>query len=396
MNYEEAVEYILDIPKFTKKNPMENIRALMVELGNPQNNMKVIHVAGTNGKGSVCAYISSILECAGKANAMFTSPHLVDINERFMINGIKIDNEIFIDTFNQVKKAIDLIIEKGFTHPTFFETLFAMAMVVFDHAKVEYTILETGIGGRLDATNMIDKPILTVITTIGLDHTEILGDTIADIAYEKAGIIKEDVPLVFDGTNPLSCKVIEEIANNYNINYYKLINKNEVINLSENEFYYENQEVSDKNIDFLLKNGYYGCIRVSLGGIGDYQIKNSSLAIWAIKVLNIGVDDSTILRGIKLAKWPGRMELVMPGVYVDGAHNADGINEFVKTLKHFTNNKKILLFAAVIEKDYKQMIEYIGRNLQFDSIVVTSLNNKRAIPYETLQLEFEKYANCKV
>lgn len=396
MNYEQAVEYILNTPKFTKKNPMNNIKALMKELGDCQNNMKVIHVAGTNGKGSVCAFISSVLGTADKTNGMFTSPHLVDINERFIVNGNKVTDEIFTDAFNYVKDAIDLIKEKGYLHPTFFEMLFAMAMVIFDNAKVEYVILETGMGGRLDATNMVDKPILSIITTIGLDHLEVLGDTIEKIAHEKAGIIKPEVPLVFDGMNTISSKVIEEIANKNNIKYYKLISKDNTNNVNDNEFYYEILEFSDKNIDFLLKYGYYGCTRVSLGVIGDYQIKNSALAIQAIKVLNLGIDDSTILKGIKLAKWPGRMERVMPRVYLDGAHNTDGINEFIKTVRHFDDCKKVLLFSAVIEKDYTLMIESISRKLHFDSIVVTTLNNKRAIPFETLQLEFEKYVDCMV
>lgn len=396
MNYEEAVEYILNIPKFTKKNPMDNIRILMKELGNPQNNMKVIHIAGTNGKGSVCAFVSSVLGHAGKTNAMFTSPHLIEINERFVINGEKISNEVFTDAFNQVKHAIHTIEEKGYCHPTFFEMLFAMAMVIFVGAKVEYAILETGMGGRLDATNMVDKPILSIITTIGLDHIEVLGDTIEKIAKEKAGIIKSEVPLVFDGTNIESSKVIEAVAKNYNSKYYKLVDiQNQNIG-NENEFYYEILEIRDKDIDFLFKYGYYGCIRVSLGVIGDYQVKNSALAIQAIKALDIGIDENTILEGIKSAKWPGRMELAIPGVYLDGAHNENGINEFIKIARHFDSYKKVLLFSAVIEKDYKLMIKDICDNLQFEAIVVTTVNNKRAVSYEILQAEFEKHAECKV
>lgn len=396
MNYEEAVDYILNIPKFTKKNPMNNIRALMKELGDIQNNRKIIHVAGTNGKGSVCAFMSSVLGQAGKTNAMFTSPHLIDMNERFIINGEKVSNEVFTDAFNLVKKSINSIVEKGYSHPTFFEFLFAMAMVIFEQEGVEYAILETGMGGRLDATNMVENPILTVITAIGLDHTEILGETIEQIALEKAGIIKPGVPLVFDGTNEVSCRVIEEIATTNKCKFYKLINKENVNKENENEFYCEILEFSDKNIDFLLNYGYYGCISVSIGLIGEYQIKNSALAIQGIKTLNLGIEDSIILEGIKKTKWPGRMELVMPGVYLDGAHNADGIHEFINTVRHFEDSKKVLLFSAVIEKDYKLMIENICKNLKFESIVVTSLNNKRAIPVEILQVEFEKYVNCKV
>jgi dihydrofolate synthase/folylpolyglutamate synthase len=395
MNYEEAVEYILNIPKFTKKNPMVHIRVLMNKLGDPQNNMKVIHVAGTNGKGSVCSYIASVLQHADKSNAMFVSPHLIDINERFVINGKKVSNQTFTKAFNLVMTVVNEIMEEGMAHPTFFETLFAMAMVIFEQAKVEYAILETGIGGRLDATNMIDKPVLTIITTIGLDHTEILGDTVEKITKEKAGIIKVKVPLIFDGTNPNVCKVIEEIADRNQSIYYKLVNFYD-FNSKDKEFCYEIQEFSNKNIDFLLKYGYYGCIRVLLGVIGVYQVKNASLAIRAVQVLNADIDDNIILKGIKSAKWPGRMELLMPKVYLDGAHNENGISEFIKTVKHFDKNRKVLLFSAVIEKDYRKMIENISKNLHFDAIVVTLLNNKRAIPVQALQSEFEQYADCKV
>ncbi|OYP22036.1 tetrahydrofolate synthase, partial [Lachnotalea glycerini] len=223
MNYEEAVEYILNIPKFTKKNPMDNIKTLMKKLGNPEESMKVIHVAGTNGKGSVCAFLASILRQAGKTNAMFTSPHLIEINERFEINGKKVTNEVFTETFHIVINGVNQMIEEGYSHPTFFEFLFAMAMVIFKRAKVEYAILETGMGGRLDATNVIDKPVMTIITTIALDHMQILGDTIEEIAKEKAGIIKSNVVVVFDGTNEAASRVIEEIASKKRCKYYKLV-----------------------------------------------------------------------------------------------------------------------------------------------------------------------------
>jgi len=394
LNYVEAVEYILNIPKFTKKTPMDNTKVLMKELGNFQNNRKIIHVAGTNGKGSVCAFMASVLEHAGKSYGLFTSPHLLEINERFVINGETINDEGFTDAFNQVMDAVKSIMKKGYSHPAFFEFLFAMAMVMFEKADVEYAILETGMGGRLDATNIVDKPVMTVITTIGLDHTEILGDTIEKIVQEKAGIIKAGVPLVFDGMNPVVSSVIEESARKQNCPYYKLTGNGNIEN--ENEFCYEIEEFGNKNIDFLLKYGYYGYTRVSLGMIGDYQIKNSALAIQAIRGIDIGVDDSVILKGIKETKWPGRMEQVMPDVYVDGAHNEDGIGEFIKTAKHFDMYKKVLLFSAVIEKDYRRMIENICKNLQFEAIVVTELDNKRAVSYEVLHSEFEKNTTSKV
>ncbi|WP_243140780.1 bifunctional folylpolyglutamate synthase/dihydrofolate synthase [Candidatus Galacturonibacter soehngenii] len=390
LNYEEAVTYILNVPKFTKKNPVENIKALMTELNNPQRNTKVIHVAGTNGKGSVCAFIESILNESKKTNGMFTSPHLVKINERFRINGVVISDENFTDAFDQVIKAVDKIIKKGYSHPTFFEFLFAMSMVIFEKENVEFVILETGLGGRLDATNMIENPILTIITTVDLDHTEILGDTIEKIAFEKAGIIKPNVPVIFDGTNLEVNQIIEEVARKNEAKCYKLIDKENYTRIDDTNFWYELLEFNDKNIDFLFKYGYDGCIRVSLGMIGEYQVKNSSLAIKAVQLLEEEkFNERVILEGVKKATWPGRMEMLLPNVYLDGAHNENGIAEFIKTVKHFPNHKKVLLFSAVMEKSYTKMIQEICNELQFDQIVVTLLSNKRAVPLKVLQAEFE-------
>lgn len=390
LNYEEAVTYILNVPKFTKKNPVENIKALMTELNNPQRNTKVIHVAGTNGKGSVCAFIESILNESKKTNGMFTSPHLVKINERFRINGVVISDENFTDAFDQVIKAVDKIIKKGYSHPTFFEFLFAMSMVIFEKENVEFVILETGLGGRLDATNMIENPILTIITTVDLDHTEILGDTIEKIAFEKAGIIKPNVPVIFDGTNLEVNQIIEEVARKNEAKCYKLIDKENYTRIDDTNFWYELLEFNDKNIDFLFKYGYDGCIRVSLGMMGEYQVKNSSLAIKAVQLLEEEkFNERVILEGVKKATWPGRMEMLLPNVYLDGAHNENGIAEFIKTVKHFPNHKKVLLFSAVMEKSYTKMIQEICNELQFDQIVVTLLSNKRAVPLKVLQAEFE-------
>ena len=201
MNYTEAVDYILNVPKFTTKNKPEHTRELLKRLGHPDRGMKVIHVAGTNGKGSVCAFLSEMLVLAGKRTALFTSPHLVRINERFQINQVPISDELFLESYLEVQAKIDEMVEEGLPHATYFELLYATAMVAFQKERAEYVVLETGLGGRLDATNTIEHPLATVITSISLDHTEILGDTIEEIAVEKAGIIKEGVPVIYDGRN---------------------------------------------------------------------------------------------------------------------------------------------------------------------------------------------------
>ena len=189
-NYDEAVEYLLNIPKFSKKTTKENLLELLKRLGNPHKAMKIIHVAGTNGKGSVCAFLNTLLLAAKKQTGLFTSPHLVKMNERMRINGKDVSDERFLQVFQQVYQTVGQMLKQGFTHPSFFEYLFVMALVLFEKENVEYVILETGLGGRLDATNIIEHPMLTIITSISFDHTEILGDTLHKIAMEKAGIIK--------------------------------------------------------------------------------------------------------------------------------------------------------------------------------------------------------------
>ena len=195
MTYQEAVAYIDETPKFTKKNSLEHTRAFLKRLGDPQENMKILHVAGTNGKGSVCSFLASMLKAAGKRTGLFTSPHLVKINERFVVDEEEIGDEEFLEAFHTVMDCVREMREEGYPHPTYFELLFLIGMKIFEKAGVEYLVLETGLGGRLDATNSIAHPLVTVITSISLDHTEILGDTIPKIAAEKGRRTRPDIKL---------------------------------------------------------------------------------------------------------------------------------------------------------------------------------------------------------
>ena len=197
MTYREAEEYILSIPKFTKKNKPEHTKLFLEYLGNPQEKLKVIHVAGTNGKGSVCVYLDAMLRSEEKTVGLFTSPHLVKLNERIVINGKEISDQKFMEVFEKVMEQVGVMEKEGLPHPTFFEFLFGMAMTAFVMEQVEYAVLETGLGGRLDATNSVEHPVCTVITSIGMDHMAILGDTLEKIAAEKAGILKPGVPLLY-------------------------------------------------------------------------------------------------------------------------------------------------------------------------------------------------------
>lgn len=389
MTYQEAEAYINNTPRFTTKNTLENTKAVLEKMGHPERHMKLIHVAGSNGKGSVCAYLSSILTTAGKQTGLFTSPHLVDINERFQINQENVSNELFLEAFEAVMDMVHALLKEQpdtFAHPTFFELLFLMGIYIFDKANMEYVVLETGLGGRFDATNVIEHPLISVITSISLEHTEYLGDTCAKIAGEKAGIIKEDCPVVYDGTREDVAEVIEAYAARMHSKAYAI--RPDMYKILMN---------THKTIDFSMDTGYYEPMDVSIDSVAEYQIMNAMEAVTAAEVMDIGLTEEDIHRGMERMHWQGRMETVLPGVILDGAHNDSGVEEFVKTARKFQKDTKLtLLFSCVKEKDYDGMIRTICESLDFESVVVTQIDSYRQVPSEELAQIFRKYTTHPV
>lgn len=377
--YEEAVEYLNDTPRFTTKNTMEDTKDYLHRLGDPDKNMHIIHVAGTNGKGSVCAYLRCILEAAGYSTAMFTSPHLTDIRERFLIKGRMVDREDFLRVFLQIYDSLDwesLACGKGY-HPTFFEYLFFMAMLLFSRTGADYCILETGLGGRLDATNAVGKKDLSVITRISLDHVEYLGDTVEKIAAEKAGIMHAGTPVVFADVKEDITAVFRHRAEELGI-LTDSVSKNDYAFLT-----FEN-----KTIDFSIHTRYYGYIRLSLQTQARYQMENAALAVRAIEMLDRGrtVSAQDMIRGISGCFWQGRMEEVLPGVYVDGAHNEDGIRAFLETVREdeCTGNR-LFLFGVVQDKDYSHMLQKLLDSGLFIQAAVAHLHTGRSASLESLR-----------
>lgn len=386
LNYKEAVDYIEEIPKFTTKNPLEHTKELLRRLGNPQNKGKVIHVAGTNGKGSVCAYLDSMLRAGGYHVGLFTSPHLVKINERFKIDGQMVSDEVFLDAFMKVKEIIQQAEADGLEHPSYFETLFLMCMVIFGGAKVDYVVLETGLGGRLDATNTVDHPLACIITSISMDHVEYLGDTIPAIAGEKAGIIQAGVPVIYDGHNKEAAEVIEARAKELGAPAYTLT-----------EQMYEMVENTERGIDFSFHCQYDKDmpekIRLSIPYIAPYQMMNASLAYFTMELLKEEhkISLETLIQGIANTHWEGRMETILPGVIVDGAHNADGVARFVETACHFGKEHPItLLFSAVADKDYETMIRTVCEKIRPQAVVATQIWGSRIVPAKELADVFRK------
>ena len=316
MEYSEIKAFLNDTPQYGETTGVERAGKLLELLGNPDKNLKIIHIAGTNGKGSVCSYIDDILKKSGYKTGLFTSPHLVTIRERIQIDGELISREAFTQYFNKVYETA----RANNLKLAYFDFFFGAAMLYFDKCKVDYVVLETGLGGSLDATNAVHNPLCCVITTISLEHTAILGDTIKKIAEQKAGIIKQGVPVVYADDNEAS-SVIEDIA--YSKNSY-------CYGVSPQQY----QIIKNFNgcIDFSLHNEYYinNCLRLATPAI--YQVENVSIAITVCRLLkhlyHSDIKDSAIVDSTGSHIWQGRMEKLTDNIYVDGAHNPQGIQSF--------------------------------------------------------------------
>ena len=385
----QAVEFLYGIPKFTKKHSLAHTKYFMELLGNPGNRCKVIHVAGSNGKGSVCCFLYHMLLSEGKTVGLLTSPHLIDIRERFQINGTLCSEVQFLKAYAQVKKKAEELEEKGLGFPTFFEFIFAMGMVIFERAGVEYIVMETGLGGRLDATNSFANPVLSIITSISLEHTEILGDTISQIAGEKAGIIKPGVPVVFDANDPEASEVIRAHAKKMQSPCTELEKKMFQILEFKNNF-----------IDFSLSTAYDKETRWTIPGAAEYQVENAALAILAMRILQQQYPEELagekaeeqLHAGMKAAFWQGRMQEIAPEIYFDGAHNTSGIGMFTEAVNRLTANDKyrpLLLFSMVKEKDYSTSIDMLTADISWEEMAVTTIPNERGISFEKLEKLFE-------
>ncbi len=379
--YEEAADYISRIPRFTSKNTPEDTRLFYEHLGCPGEGRRIVHVAGTNGKGSVCAYVDSVLRCAGIRTGFFSSPHLVDIRERFRLNGELMPEEDFAACFNRVMEECFLFREKSGRkeyHPTFFEILFFMGMLWFEKKDVQAIVLETGLGGRLDATNVIARPSVCVITRIGLDHMEYLGDTKPLIAAEKAGIIKPGVPVVCWEQEPEVNRVLAGTAQEKGAKR---------ISVSERDVL--GYQFQNKTVAFSMHSEYYEYIKVCLHTSAVYQRENAALAVRALEALQEeggpALTRCQIEKGLSLAHWEGRMEELLPGVMVDGAHNEDGIEAFLDSVsRDGCRGKRALLFSVVSDKRAAEMAERILDSGLFNEITATSLETDRRLGEQEL------------
>ena len=339
MNYKETLEYIHSSSSVFCKPGLDRINTLLDALGHPERDMKYIHIGGTNGKGSTSSMLAEILKAQGYRVGLYTSPYVRRFNERMRILGREITDEELVEITEHVRPIADSMADK----PTEFELITAIAFEYFRRGGCEVVVLEVGMGGRLDSTNVIDSPLLSIITGISLDHVAFLGDTVEKIAFEKAGIIKNCCPVLFGGEDSGALSVIRKVAEEknsplYTVNYDSLSVKSS--NLCGTEFSYKE------------KNG----LKISL--LGSYQPRNAAIVLEAVDILNergLKISDESVRRGLAEATWSARFEIILktPTVIFDGAHNAEGICAAVKSIKEYFGDKKLVVFTGVLsDKDY--------------------------------------------
>lgn len=385
MDYEEAIKYLYDLKIYGMSLGLERIEFLLKSLGLPHENMKAIHVGGTNGKGSVCAMLSSILSNAGYKVGLFTSPHLLEFEERLRINGEPVSKKKLCSLVDRIKPIASFMVEDGdFEHPTFFEIATAMAFSHFKDEEVDFTVLEVGLGGRLDATNVI-SPMVSVITSVSLDHTHVLGTTLEEVAGEKAGIIKEGIPVICGIEQEEIIKMIEDICQK----------KHCQVLFSKNQGGYKLKEntVDYQKFDIYLDGSQYIDLKIPL--LGEHQLKNAHIATMTIELfkgLNAEIKEKDIREGLMKTKWPGRLEIIQkdPFVILDCAHNPSGMKALGSVINDmFSHTKKTLVMGIMRDKDIPGIVKEAGSFA--DSIIITRPKFERAAEPELILNWAEKY-----
>lgn len=367
MTYDEAIKYIHGVSNFFCKPGLDRIKELCSRLDDPQNDLKFIHVGGTNGKGSVCSMLNSVLMAAGYKVGLYTSPYILEFNERMRVNGQNISNDDLARLTEKVKKIADGMTDK----PTEFELITAIAFEYFKEEKCNIVILEVGMGGRLDATNIIDSPLLSIITGIALDHTAFLGDTIEQIASEKAGIIKERSAILFGGDDSTAEAVISAEAYNMQARLYKT---------DYSELKITRSDLDGTVFDYREKSE----LKISL--LGSYQPRNAAIVTEAIDILStagITVSNKALREGLLTARWPARFEIIgrNPLIIFDGAHNPQGISAAVSSIENYFGDKKVVLLSGVLkDKDYISIAESVSR-VALSAFTITP-DNPRALNAE--------------
>ncbi|MEH7332697.1 folylpolyglutamate synthase/dihydrofolate synthase family protein [Neobacillus drentensis] len=351
--YQEALDWIHGRLRLGIKPGLKRMEWMMERLDHPENKIKAVHIGGTNGKGSTVTFLRSILEAAGYTVGTFTSPYIEQFNERISMNGKPVSDQEILDLTNIILPLADELEETELGGPTEFEVITAMSFYYFANMnKVDIVLFEVGLGGRFDSTNII-QPLASIITNIGLDHTNILGNSYEEIAFEKAGIIKEKTPIFTAVKHPGALKVIEEQAEKKEAPIYRL----------KQEFSISSHTSLTKGEVFNLKTQTINLDHLEISMIGQHQTENASLAVCTGQFLNqvssFNISEEAIRNGLKSAYWPGRFEILSenPLVIIDGAHNDEGITALVHELSSRYANRNIhIIFAALKDKKLDKMI----------------------------------------
>ena len=384
MNYEEAMNFIQNTNKFGSVLGLDNIRELLERLGNPQDQLRVVHIAGTNGKGSTLAFLAGIFRESGYRAGRYVSPASFYYEERFRINEENISKKDLCFYMEKIKNVAKEMVKDGLSHPTMFEIETALSFLYFLDKKVDVVLLETGMGGRLDATNVVKKPIATVIASIGMDHMQFLGDTLEKIASEKAGIIKEGCPVIsYDNTK----EVNEVIKNKAKQMHAKVtfVNSAGIRVLQES--------LNGESFSYRSSDGrWYEKIEIPL--LGRHQINNAALALETLNVIKnyYCISDFQTEDGMRKTIWRGRIEILErePMVICDGAHNPDGAKSLLSFLQNnFTNQRLIYIMGVLSDKDYEQMVQILAPAA--DKIYTVAPDNPRALSSRELCNCISKY-----
>ncbi len=378
-NMNEVTQWIESFTGFPRNPSLHRVKALLNAVSSPQDKLKFVHVAGTNGKGSTAKMIATALRVANYKTGLFISPHLYRVNERISINESLISDEDFIEIANKIKNSVHDFEE---IKPTFFDILTTIALEYFARQNCDIVVLEVGLGGKFDATNIIAKSEVSVITSISLDHTHILGDDIIQIANEKCGIIKTNSLTV---CYPLNNSEVQSVIDSVSA-------KNSATLIKPNL-----SDLTIKSEDILSSKFSYKMIDYTLTLIGRHQIYNAIMAIEAVEVLNkseFKISLENLQTALKTASFNGRMECLQqnPPTFIDGAHNEDGVLSLVNTLKtHFNNYKKIIVCGMVADKNYNDCVDVLSRNT--DIFIATKPTTYRALSEEIVADIAEKNCN---
>lgn len=377
MNYSEARKFVEETTKYGSILGLEAIKTLLDELGNPQDKVKIVHVAGTNGKGSVFTFVQNVLLKAGYHVGRYASPAVFEYREIIQFDGKNITEEEFAKYMANVKSACDRMVSQGKHHPTSFEVETALAYLYFSNKPCDIVLIETGMGGETDATNVEKEALCSVITSISLDHMQFLGNTVEDIAKVKAGIIKENSDVVVANQDESIINVIKSKAEIKNSN---VVVANEPYNIKIDGYI--------TSFDYVTANDTKLSIKISM--MGAYQLINACTAIETLEILRskgYDITDENIIEGMKNAKWPGRMEVVkeQPLIVIDGAHNPGAAVKLKESIEMYFTNKRIAFIMGVLaDKDYSKEIKIVA--LLAKKIFTITPDNKRALNGEALAL----------